>query len=306
MDLEWLQDFVSLANTGSFSKAADQRHISQSALSRRIQALENWLGAPLVDRHTHPISLTDAGSQLIQTSNQVIRAMFKVRGDFGAVSPGSRRPLTVGVANHLSIHFVPNWLKKVGPRLSNRRLQMVTGLKAGLGFVELLKQQQFDFLLAYDGSVSKDDHDSGLFESVTLGQDVLLPVCRASFMRHQMGAFPGTIDHPLPCINYMPGSALYNLIQTLTERLEDPIFLDTIIQTGTAETIKAFVVEGFGLSWLPRLAITNELRNGTLCELGDERHRIPFNIELFRCTANTNPDVIMTWEKLIDGIPQKR
>lgn len=298
MELEWLQDFVSLANTGSFSKSADQRHISQSAFSRRIQALEHWLGTTLVNRHTHPVALTDAGAQLLHTATQVIRTIYQTREDYGNNVTGKPRSLTIGVANHLSIHFIPHWLRKVAPILGNRKFRLITGLKAGLGFVELLKRQKLDFLLAYSGSVNREDHDTGLFESVILGKDELIPVCRTSFMVKQMYQFPATADYPLPYIGYMPGSALANLINELTANLERPVHLKTIIETGTAETIKALVLADFGLSWLPRLAISKELGNGTLTVLGDARHRIPFNIELFRYTANLHPDVIMTWEKL--------
>lgn len=298
MELEWLQDFISLANTGSFSKAAEQRHISQSAFSRRIQALENWLGSDLINRHTHPISLTDAGSQLIQTANLVIRTLYKTREDYGKEEAGSRRDVTIGVANHLSIHFVPQWLKKIAPGLGDRKFRFVTGLKAGLGFVELLKEQELDFLLAYGGSVNTKDHDAGLFDSIVLGKDMLMPVCRTGFVAAQMSAFPGVAEDPLPFISYMPGSALSNLVYRLNSSLESPVQLKPIIETGTAETIKALVLAGFGLAWLPHLAITEELANDTLTVLGDARHCIPFNIELFRCTANTQPEVIMMWEKL--------
>jgi DNA-binding transcriptional LysR family regulator len=298
MELEWLQDFVSLANTGSFSKSADQRHISQSAFSRRIQALENWLGTSLVNRHTHPVSLTDAGTQLIQTANLVIRTIYKTREDYGDSGAGKARTLTMGVANHLSIHFLPHWLKKVAPGFGDRKFQFVTGLKAGLGFVELLKAHQLDFLLAYGGSVNRKDHDAGLFESVLLGQDVLIPVCRSSFMVEHLNKFPAAAGYPLPYISYMPGSAFSHLINKLAASLEHPVHLRTIIETGTAETIKALVLAGFGLSWLPRMSISEELGNGTLTELGDTQHQIPFSIELFRCTTNTQPEVIMTWEKL--------
>lgn len=54
MDLRHLEDFVSLCGTRSFSRSAVARHVTQSAFSRRIQALEVWLGAPLVDRSTYP------------------------------------------------------------------------------------------------------------------------------------------------------------------------------------------------------------------------------------------------------------
>src|SRR3546814_7081942 len=53
MELKWLEDFVSLANTGNFSRSAEERNVTQPAFSRRIKALELWLGAPLVDRSTY-------------------------------------------------------------------------------------------------------------------------------------------------------------------------------------------------------------------------------------------------------------
>jgi DNA-binding transcriptional LysR family regulator len=59
MELYWLQDFLSLVRNGNFSRAAAERHVTQSAFSRRIQALEDWAGAPLFDRATHPIELTE-------------------------------------------------------------------------------------------------------------------------------------------------------------------------------------------------------------------------------------------------------
>ena len=49
MEIKWLEDFVSLANTRSFSRSAVERRVTQSAFSRRIQQLEQWLGVPLVE-----------------------------------------------------------------------------------------------------------------------------------------------------------------------------------------------------------------------------------------------------------------
>lgn len=57
MDLKHLEDFVSLCDTRSFSRSAAARNVTQSAFSRRIQALETWLGAALIDRSTYPTSL---------------------------------------------------------------------------------------------------------------------------------------------------------------------------------------------------------------------------------------------------------
>ena len=61
MDLSWLDDFLALTETLNFSRAAEMRHVTQPAFSRRIRALEEWLGVVLFDRSTHPATLTETG-----------------------------------------------------------------------------------------------------------------------------------------------------------------------------------------------------------------------------------------------------
>ena len=61
METKWLEDFVSLAETNSFSRSAELRHVTQPAFSRRIQSLEAWLGTDLIDRTSYPTRLTHAG-----------------------------------------------------------------------------------------------------------------------------------------------------------------------------------------------------------------------------------------------------
>jgi DNA-binding transcriptional LysR family regulator len=79
MEIKWIQDFLSLAQTRSFSRSAEERHVTQSALSRRIRALEAWLGAELVDRSTHPARLTDAGQMFQAQAEQLVRQLFDTR-----------------------------------------------------------------------------------------------------------------------------------------------------------------------------------------------------------------------------------
>ena len=65
VEIKWLEDFVSLANTRSFSKSAIERSVTQSAFSRRIRALEEWLGVVLFDRTALPVRLTAQGEQFL-------------------------------------------------------------------------------------------------------------------------------------------------------------------------------------------------------------------------------------------------
>lgn len=301
MDVGWLEDFISLANTGSFSEAATHRNISQSAFSRRIHALEHWLGTPLVDRHSHPVTLTDAGSQLMDTATQVVRMIYRTREDFDAREYSRLRTLRFGVADHLAVHFAPSWLRKIQSVLGERKIQLVTGLKAGLGFVELLKSRDLDFLLAYGGSVSKRGHDASLFRSLTLAEDELLPVCKTSLRKNKTYHFPTTPDNPVPFISYMPASAMANLVNRESIEHANAIHLNPVIETGAVETIRALVLEGFGMAWLPRAAIRKDLKQGLVTEMGDKSHRIPFTIDLYRYTANTKADIILLWDKLSAG-----
>jgi DNA-binding transcriptional LysR family regulator len=68
METKWLEDFVSLAETRSFSRSAQLRHVTQPAFSRRIQSLEAWAGTDLVDRSSYPTRLTPAGETLHDAS----------------------------------------------------------------------------------------------------------------------------------------------------------------------------------------------------------------------------------------------
>lgn len=60
MDHGWLEDFLAVADCLHFARAAERRHVTQSAMSRRMQSLETWVGVPLISRDTHRSRLTNA------------------------------------------------------------------------------------------------------------------------------------------------------------------------------------------------------------------------------------------------------
>ena len=65
MQSDWFIDFMTLASTRSFTRAALLRHVTQPAFSRRIRALEAWAEVDLIDRRVHPATLTPAGRALL-------------------------------------------------------------------------------------------------------------------------------------------------------------------------------------------------------------------------------------------------
>jgi hypothetical protein len=79
METKWLEDFVSLAETRSFSRSAQLRHVTQPAFSRRIQSLEAWAGTILVDRSSYPTRLTPAGEILYDQSIELLQVLHTTR-----------------------------------------------------------------------------------------------------------------------------------------------------------------------------------------------------------------------------------
>jgi DNA-binding transcriptional LysR family regulator len=79
METKWLEDFVSLAETRSFSRSAQLRHVTQPAFSRRIQSLEAWAGVALIDRSSYPTKLTPAGETLHVQAMDILQTLHTTR-----------------------------------------------------------------------------------------------------------------------------------------------------------------------------------------------------------------------------------
>ncbi|MES0827995.1 response regulator [Ruegeria sp. SCP11] len=78
-DLKWIEDFIDLCDTGNFSTTADNRFVTQPALSRRIKQLEYWVGAQLFERSSRPISLTKEGAAFRPVAEDILRWMNVAR-----------------------------------------------------------------------------------------------------------------------------------------------------------------------------------------------------------------------------------
>jgi len=79
VEVKWIEDFIALAQHQSFSRAAEVRNVTQSGLSRRIQALEQWIGAELIDRSSYPPTLTPAGRLFREAAEDMLGKLFDTR-----------------------------------------------------------------------------------------------------------------------------------------------------------------------------------------------------------------------------------
>src|SRR5213075_1528564 len=125
MELHQLRYFCAVAETGSFSRAAEQSHVSQPSLSQQILKLEDELGARLFDRLGRSVRLTELGKTFLPRSRSVLRELEAGKGDVveGKEFIGGRS--TAGVIHPIAPHFLPQHLTNFARNFPQVRLNLV-------------------------------------------------------------------------------------------------------------------------------------------------------------------------------------
>jgi LysR family hydrogen peroxide-inducible transcriptional activator len=125
MELHQLRYFCAVADTGSFSRAAEQSHISQPSLSQQILKLESELGARLFDRLGRSVRLTDLGKTLLPRARAVLRELEAAKGEVIERKDFIGGSVTVGVIPTVAPYFLPPVLSSFAKDFSQARLTVV-------------------------------------------------------------------------------------------------------------------------------------------------------------------------------------
>jgi len=262
METKWLEDFVSLAETRSFSRSAQLRHVTQPAFSRRIQALEAWAGTDLVDRSSYPTRLTPAGETLYAQSLEMLQALHNTRAMLRGHASAGQDVIEFAVPHTLAFTFFPAWVSSVRERFGpiKSRLIALNVHDAAMRLVE----GSCDLLIAYHHASQPLQLDAARYEMVTLGEEALAPWCKADERGEPLFRLPGRPGQPLPYLGYAPGAYLGQVTELSIKQAGVPIHLDRVYETDMAEGLKAMAMEGHGIAFLPHSAVTKEVRAGKL------------------------------------------
>lgn len=322
MDLKWLEDFVSLAETRSFSRSAELRHVTQPAFSRRIQALEAWLGTELIDRSVYPTRFTDAGQvfheQALALLSQMREARALLRGQAGAQDAA----IELALPHTLSLTFFPRWLQRIeqrlqaggpsptdgGPDLASKapwKTSPNTPLKTRLRALNVhdallsLVEGGCDLVMGYHHPSHPVMLDPARYDMAVLGREAMSP-----FSAPAGDPVPGGGDprHALPIgksarqqgsgapfLAYTLNAYLGRMTAYLIANTPAPLVLDKIYETDMAEGLKAMTLAGHGIAFLPHSAVADEVASGRLVRLDApgsgiyaEKLTITMEIRLYR------------------------
>ncbi|GHC18467.1 transcriptional regulator [Kushneria pakistanensis] len=242
METESLRAFVAVAECGSFSLAADEIHLTQSAVSKRIATLESQIDARLFDRIGRRIALTEAGHTLLPRAREILGLFEDTQRALTNLSGAVRGRLSLATSHHIGLHRLPPVLRDYTRCWPDVRLDM-----------QFLDSEQ-----AYQGVL-----DGSLeLALATLAPQTAKPIIATPLWMDQLH-FVCAPDHPLAHQHaltlaelshvdaVLPGEQTFTRAMVMSAFARKGLDVSVSMSTNYMETLKMMVSIGLGWSVLP-------------------------------------------------------
>ncbi len=251
MDTANFDAFLAVAETGSFSRAAERLHLTQPAISKRIATLEQQLSARLFDRIGRTVRLTEAGRALKPRAELILNTLNDTQRALGNLSSTIKGRLSLATSHHIGLHRLPPILRRF--------------TKAYPGVV--LDIEFLDSEVAYE----KVLHGDLELAVITLAPQVEPPLIATHLWNDEL-EFVAAPEHPLADLPQVSLQQLASFpavlpgAHTFTRKVVSRVFEqhdlipDVSMNTNYMETIKMLVSIGLAWSVLPRTMIDSQVR----------------------------------------------
>lgn len=251
MDTNQLNAFITVAETGSFSQAAEKLYLTQPAISKRIAVLEQSLSTTLFDRIGRRVILTESGKVLLPRARRLIRELNDARVSIQNLAQEVSGRLPIAASHHIGLHRLPPVLKNYS--------RLYPGVKMDISFLD--SEQAYKQVLHGDielavVTLSLDSVDR--IRQRTLWTDSLRMVTSTDhpLTQHRKPQLKELLDYPA----ILPGE------NTFTRQLIDKMFHDNQLplkvemSTNYLETIRMIVSIGMAWSILPESMLDSGLQ----------------------------------------------
>lgn len=295
LDMQWLEDFCALAETGSFSRAAEVRSIAQPAFSRHIRALEEWVGVELFDRSAHPADLTAAGRKFRPLLLQVLADLEAARIKARLAHAQEAASLRFAATHTLSLMFFPQWLVNLESDMDVGAIQMMSD--SFQACEDLMVQRRVQFLLCHRQAQSASRMDELEYPVATLGTDILIPVSAAA--PDDAAAPVHTLEGrgSMPLLAYDAASALGRIVQHKLRHSPGLTMRETFVAPH-AVLLRSMALQGRGIAWLPDMLVRDDLAQGRLQRAGGPAWDVAVEICLYRQPNDMSPVAERLWAVL--------
>lgn len=299
MEIKWLLDFLSLADTQNFSRSADVRATTQPAFSRRIKALEEWIGATLFDRSSQPIELTTAGQKFRPVAEEVLRRLLQSRDEIRQLGKQTESTISFAATHSLSLVFFPGWIRTIEADTGIVRTRLESNQIARC--MQSLQRGDCHFMISPTHATVEMELPEDRFASLTVGEDRLMPVSAPDDSGAPTHCLPGSAEQPVDYLAYVGSAASGRAVEFMLAHHERSPVLQRVFESHMAGVLKSMAVLGRGVAWLPESEILTELERGDLVLAGDPSYVIPSEIRLFRSREPLSRAAEEFWRHVADA-----
>ncbi len=293
MEIKWLEDFLAVAETGNFSRAAETRNVTQPAFSRRLKALEMWMGVTLLDRSSYPITLTAAGLNLRPVAEQVIRELYASRQNIRATASVGETTLRFAMPHSLAVGFFPFWWQSNAAISAKFKAKVIA--ENYHDCVEMLMNGACHVLLCYRNDAVPDPLNASGCAGLALDRDQLLLVSVPDASGKPLHNVDGFGAVAIPFLNYSPDAFLGKVTASLLRDATPKLNLELRYESAFAEAVRAQTLTGAGVSCLPQSLIASDLKEGRLVLAGLSPPQAVLEIWMYRSAKDASPAVSELW-----------
>jgi DNA-binding transcriptional LysR family regulator len=279
MNFSWLEDFSALATTGNFSRAAEERHMTQPAFGRRVRALEEWIGTELFDRSSQPVRLTEAGHWFQGIANDLRVQVARVPGEARIIAEASSHSLRFAATHALSFTFMPGWLRSFEAHTMAGTMHLESDVLARCE--ALMEHSKVQFVVCHAHPDAPGRLESGGFPSIQIGADNLVPVTVVDSSGQPLHTLQAG-KMPVSLLGYSVESGLGRILRGTRFEAMENVSTQTVFTAHLASVLRTMVLEGRGAAWLPQTLIQDDLATGRVVEAAVPALRVPLEIRLFR------------------------
>ena len=299
MNFIWLEDFLALAASGNFSRAAEERHSSQPAFSRRIRSLEEWIGTDLVDRSTQPARLTKAGEWFRGVAENLVAQIARLPGEAKQVAETHSVTLRIASTHALSFVFLPRWLRNLESAIAIERVELMSDV---LSRCEVLMQQgKVHFVLSHAHPKAPSALDAEQYVCLRVGSDELIPVCQPDSKGGPLHALVSHKKKAVSILGYTEESGLGRIFEAVMGKRLKSVPTQVAFKAHLASVLRTMALDGRGIAWLPRTLVDDDISAGKLVLAGDNDWSVPLEIRLYREQTMTGQAPLALWRAASAG-----
>jgi len=250
LDTQLLKAFLAVAESGSFSAAADKIHLTQPAISKRIALLEEQLNTRLFDRIARQVSLTEAGLALLPRAELILREIANTQQLIDDLSGEVTGRLRLAISHHIGLHRLPPILKEFTRRYQDVAIDVdfMDSEKA----YEAVLHDKFEVAAI---TLALKPHEKIAAHCVWPDPLVFMAAKRHPLTRLPKKSLEALCRYPaiIPSLSTYTGRIIRKLFE------ERGLPLKTALDTNYLETIKMMTTIGLGWSVLPASMLDGEL-----------------------------------------------